>query len=176
MTDTSKEQDAYRDRYLQNCTFIWHGLKIKSKALDFWVFVIRVQNAQKCRLMVSTNAKPRSSQMPGTGHPPMPILSAQRCLFAALRNPGHVAHNRRPLALTKAGSQGLAIDGPWRSQMWVSMQLTVNPPDRTCFEPSRHTSARLSITPPIFEITFLKGTVSRDFSGHLFPCAPFLIF
>ncbi len=77
---------------------------IKSKALDLLVFVIGVPNAHKCRLMVSTKAKPRSSQMPGTGHPPMLILSD------AVNKASNGAHNRRSLALTKAGSCGLAID------------------------------------------------------------------
>ncbi len=104
---------------------------------------------KKCQTAKLTNA--------GTSHPSMLILSD------ALKKAGHGAHNRGSLALTKASSWGFAIDGPWRSQMWLFMHLTVNLPSRTCFEPSPYPSARLPTTIPIFLLQFLKGSVSRFF-------------
>ncbi len=151
MTDTSKEQDAYRVMYLQNWTFTLHGRGNKEQDLRLLSVCDHiVQNAHKCRLNGVNKCQTAKLTNDGTGHPPMPILSAQRCLFAALKKAGHGAHNRRSLALTKAGSQGFAVDGPWRSQMWVSLRLTVSLPDRTCFEPSPYPSVSLSTTHPIF--------------------------
>ncbi len=139
MTDTSKEQDAYRDMYLQNWTFILHGRGNNEQGLRL-LSVCRVHNAHKCLIMVSTNAKPRSSQMPEqfTRQCRRSAMSLRGANIA-----GHVAHNRRSLALTKAGDA-------WRSQMWVSMHLTVNLPDHTFFESSSHPSVRLSTTLPVF--------------------------
>ncbi len=98
-------------------------------------------------------------------------------LSDAVKKASNGAHIRRSLALTNAGSQGLAIDGPWRSQMWVSMRLPVNLPDRTCFEPSPHPSAvRLSIHSRFFKLHFLKGQYHENFQDIYIHARHFIFF
>ncbi len=78
MTDTSKEQDADRDMYLENCTFILHGRGNKEQGLRMLSICdqsskrseMSSHGVNKCQTAKLTNA--------GTGHPPMPIFSAQR--------------------------------------------------------------------------------------------------
>jgi hypothetical protein len=99
MTDTSKEQDAYRDMYLQNWTFILHGRGNKEQGRRMLRACDRSSQrsqmsshgANKCQTAKLTNAGNRSSANAGHQRSEMPFCGAK-------------PHNRRSLALTKAGS------------------------------------------------------------------------
>ncbi len=117
MTDTSKELDAYRDRYLQNCTFILHGRGNKKQGLRLLCdqsskrSQMSSHGINKCQTAKLTNARNRSPANADLQSSAMPFHGAKKCLPRRSQSPVFDAHQsrligarkRRPLALANVG-------------------------------------------------------------------------